>query len=268
MTDRRAEEPSFTSSEGLRRLLARINAEEPQHWYRDPEVRALFEYAIAKYRPICRKWRRDPVEAAAIAFVTLRQPGTANSRDLWAVITTAVMLRIRDEAFGERLLTAPERISKLDAGAWEAPVRAGEYEEFLFGAAADPEELSPAPTLQRIRDVSVELFGLLGWDEDTIATAIDLVLNRLTATANAASAYDFLRRDEAIPALLGIGRASWTGLLRILFDQRADGFGPARPGLIRRIAFAAPTATCAAQVAELLEDADLFTTILEARCGP
>lgn len=265
MTDRPGAGPSFASSEGLRRLLTRINAEGQHAWQRDPEVRALFEFTIAKYRPICRKWRRDPVEAASVVFVVLRSAYALTADDPWAVATKAVQLRIPELALGDKLLIAPERVGKLDAADWEAPVRAGEYEEFLFGAASEPEpDETPAPTVQRVRGVVIELFTLLGWDEGTIATAIDFVLGHLTSTANAAAAHDYLRRDEAIPALLGITRASWTALLRTLFDDQAAGPGLGRAGLIRRIAFFAPSATRAAQVAELLGDADLFAAILAA----
>lgn len=265
MADHRDPTPSFASSEGLRHLLHRINAEGRHAWERDPEVRALFEFTIAKYRPICRKWRRDPIEAAAVVFVVLQSSYALRADDPWAVATKAVQLRIPELALGDKLLIAPDKVGKVGTADWEAPVRAGDYEEFLFGAAPDPrDDEAPAPTLDRVRGVIVELFTLLGWDEAAITTAIDFVLNHLTATANATTAHDYLRRDDAIPALLGISRASWTALLRILFDERDGGTGLSAVGLIRRIAFAAPTVTRAAQVAELLNDADLFGAVLDA----
>lgn len=269
MTDGHDTAPAFASSEGLRRLLARVNAEGQQAWQRDAEIRALFEFTIAKYRPICRKWRRDPIEAASVVFVVLRSAYALTAEDPWAVATKAVQLRIPELALGDKLLIAPEKVGKLGAVDWEAPVRAGEYEEFLFGAAPDREdEATPAPTVERVRGVVIELFELLGWDGATIATAIDFVLNHLTSTASASAAHDALRRDDAIPALLGISRSSWTALLRILFDDQTGGPGLGRAGLIRRIAFFAPSATRAAQVAELLGDVDLFAAILTAGAQP
>ena len=45
------------------------------------------------------------------------------------------------DAQAERLLIAPDRARKSDITAWEAPVRAGEYEEFLFGLAPEKIEV-------------------------------------------------------------------------------------------------------------------------------
>ena len=65
--DPSAQKPAFATNEGLRQLLLRLSA-TPGAWRQDPEARALSEYVTERYARLCRKWGRDPGEAAVAAF--------------------------------------------------------------------------------------------------------------------------------------------------------------------------------------------------------
>ena len=265
VTDNSHAEPTFHTGEGLRRLLQRINEAGEQGWKTDPDVPALIEFTIRKYRPLCRTWHRDPTEAATAAFDVLRTTYALTVEDPWAVVTTAVERQIIADAQAERLLIAPDRARKSDITAWETPVRAGEYEEFLFGLAPEIDDTDPeSTTAAHIQRVLAQLFEDLGWNRWVVTFATDYVLTRILSAGDAERAHEYLRRDDSMPARLDMPVEQWRAFLRILFDGRITQNGPARRGLVRRIALFDPHGDTTEQIDELLDDGELVLAILDA----
>ena len=56
---------NYTTSAGLRALLARLHAAGPGAWARDPVAGELMQYAAQKYAALARKHSLDPWEAAS-----------------------------------------------------------------------------------------------------------------------------------------------------------------------------------------------------------
>ncbi len=265
MTDPQ-EAPAFVTGEGLRRLLARINETGRQAWRRDPEVQALAVYTVAKYERLCRKWDRDPAEAAAAAFHAMQGDYILTAAAPWAIVTIAVRNAVIAEAQAEKLLIAPDRARQKDTTGWEAPVRAGEYDDFLLGPAmpqATPD--ADSPLLARIQHLTTQFFVILGWPEPVAAAAIEYVLTRTLAVMDADRAQESLRRDDSMPALLDLPPGSWRALVRILLGGRAEPGIPARRGLVARIALQDPAASSVDHLAELLDDDELVLAVFEAR---
>ena len=265
MSTDQGRQPSFDTGEGLRLLLQRINESDRAEWNRGAEARALFEHAIRKYARLCRKWQRDPSEAAAAAFVAMQTDYILNADDPWAIITIAVRAAVIAEAQSEKLLISPDRARQHDTSDWDAPVRAGEHEEFLFGLAEDPlDDHADSPMAAHIQRLVVELFGVLGWNTYVVASAIDYAITRVLITGDADRAHEYLRRDDTMPAALDLSQAQWRAFLRIIFDSRPAATGPVRRGLLRRIALLDAGADLIEQLAELLDDDDLVLAVLDA----
>jgi len=216
-------EADFTTSEGLRRLLALLAAEGERAWQTRPVASRLLAYAQEKYLPVARAWHRDPADAAFEAFLALRSPSALTADDPWAVVTHAVELGIAAEAHAERLMTSADKARRPSMRPAYEPVRAGHYEEFFYHvltAAAPDDEPVPVKVDQVIRSSSTFLV-MTGWSPRTVETAVEYICHRLTALSTAQSALDVLRKDQAMRVRLGYSSYAWNGLLRLLIGPRS-----------------------------------------------
>lgn len=289
MDDTEGVEPSFTTSDGLRRLIQRLNTEangprpslgrtmEPEarratlaelaaRAELDRETAALFAYIVRRYAQLCRKWDRDPSDAALAAFEAMQGEYILGADDPWAIITVAVRSSVISEAQSEKLLISPDRARQGDTVDWDSPVRAGEHEEFLFGLAPDRDSAEPeSPTWAHIHRVLTKLFADFRWDRGVIDLAVTYVLNRLLASGDPGRAREHLRRDLSMPAQLDMSTARWRAFLRILFDARATANGPVRRGLLHRVALLDPNGHLDELVEELADDSELIAAMKAAR---
>jgi len=289
MADIEGAEPSFTTSDGLRRLIQRLNTEAATPRPRleramrpedrratlselaarselDRETADLFAYIVRKYAQLCRKWDRDPSDAALAAFEAMQGEYILNANDPWAIITVAVRSSVISEAQSEKLLISPDRARQGDTVDWDSPVRAGEHEEFLFGLAPDLDKTElESPTWAHIHRVLTKLFTEFRWDRGVIDLAITYVLNRLIAAGDPGRAHEHLRRDLSMPAQLDMSTARWRAFLRLLFDGRATASAPVRRGLLHRVALLDPRGDLDELVEELADDSDLIEAMKTAR---
>lgn len=266
-----APEPAFVTGEGLRVLLRRLGDANggPTSWRTDPEARRLAEYTVRKYERLCRKWQRDPAEAASAAFLAMQGNYILTAADPWAIVTVAVRATVIADRTAEVLLISTERARQKDAKLLEAPVRAGEHEEFLYNIVApgpvEPDEESSL--LDRVQHTATLLLVSLGWHDDAAATTVEYVLTRLLTALDAERALEHLRRDDTLPALLDVPTESWRAILRVLLGARGEPGLPVRRGLIARIAVQDEQLSTARRVEELLEDDELVLAIFQARPG-
>lgn len=260
--------PAFATGEGLRALLRRLGqAEAGASWRTDPEARQLAEYTVSKYARLCRKWQRDPAEAATAAFLAMQGDYILTAADPWAIVTVAVRATVIAERNADLLLISTERARQKDTGLLEAPVRAGDHEEYLYDIVA-PDPVEPdgeSGLLDRVQRTATLLLVSLGWDVETAAAGVEYVATRLLVTMNATRAYEQLRHDDTLPALLDVPTDSWRAILRILLGVRGEHGVPGRRGLFARIAILPPELSTAERVAQLLEDDDLVLAIFQAR---
>lgn len=269
VTTQQAPEPAFATGEGLRALLRRLGDEGGQGWRTDPEARRLAEYTVSKYERLCRKWQRDPAEAATAAFFAMQGDYILTAADPWAIVTVAVRATVIADRNAELLLISTDRARQKDTGLLEAPVRAGAHEEYLYDiVAADPVGAEDdSELLDRVQRTSALLLTSLGWDAETAAAGIEYVATRLLTTMSATRTYEQLRHDATLAALLDMPPDSWRALLRILLGLRGERGLPGRRGLFTRIAIQPEGLTAVERVAELLEDDELVLAIFAARAG-
>lgn len=260
--------PAFATGEGLRALLRRLGqAEDGPAWRTDPEARQLAEYTVSKYERLCRKWQRDPAEAATAAFLAMQGDYILTASDPWAIVTVAVRATVIADRNADLLLISTERARQKDTGLLEAPVRAGDHEEYLYDIVA-PDPVEPegeSGLLDRVQRTATLLLVSLGWDVEAASSGVEYVATRLLVTMNATRAYEQLRHDDTLPALLDVPADSWRAILRILLGVRGEHGVPGRRGLFARIAIQPPELSIAERVAQLLEDDDLVLAIFQAR---
>lgn len=265
-----APEPAFVTGEGLRALLRRLGqGQDGPSWRTDPEARRLAEYTVRKYERLCRKWQRDPAEAASAAFFAMQGDYILTAADPWAIVTVAVRATVIADRTAELLLISTERARQKEANLLEAPVRAGEHEEYLYDIVA-PGQVEPdaeSSLLDRVQRTANLLLVSLGWHEEAAAGVVEYVITRLLGALDADRTLEQLRRDDTIPALLDVPAESWRAILRVLLGGRGEPGLPARRGLIARIALQEEELTTAQRVAQLLEDDDLVLTVFQSRPG-
>lgn len=265
-----APEPAFVTGEGLRALLRRLGqGQGGPVWRTDPEARQLAEYTVRKYERLCRKWQRDPAEAASAAFLAMQGDYILNATDPWAIVTVAVRATVIADRTAELLLISTERARQKDSGLLEAPVRAGDHEEYLYDIVA-PGPVEPdteSSLLNRVQHSATLLMVSLGWHAETAVTVVEYVITRLLGALDAERALEQLRRDDTLPALLDVPAESWRAILRVLLGARSEPGLPSRRGLIAQIALQDEELNITARVAQLLEDDVLVLAVFQARPG-
>lgn len=214
--------PDYTTGEGLRVLLRLLEEAGPPAWRTHPLAAELMEYALEKYMPLARSWRRDPADAMAEAFLAMRSPSVARAADPWAAVTRAVELGIAAEVHAERLLTSADKARRPQFRPDDDPVRAGHYEDFFYHILTAPTPPSP-PTVRvdKVVRTATTFLVMTGWHPTTIEAAVDYICHRLTTLANTRSGLDVLRKDDAGRVRLGFTPKAWTGLLRLLLGPRS-----------------------------------------------
>ncbi|WP_453983928.1 hypothetical protein [Brevibacterium casei] len=236
----------FTTSDGLRALLHRLNAAGPGSWSHDPTAAELMAHTATKYEPLARKHGLDPWEAASAAFKVMITRATREARDPWAVITHAVRITCIFEERAQGLLCSVHQARRPHVSAFHDPERfsdrenpltdyhpafhitdphnhdTGDAETDAAGAGSDGDGQGSdraCMSAGSAAEDAIALFALLGWDPATARTGVEHVCAALTKTGTRQAAYEALRRDKHTRALLDIPRSSWTALLRALLGH-------------------------------------------------
>lgn len=95
---------------------------------------------------------------------------------------------------------------------------------FAVNPTTDNEEDFDGSERARVAAVLSEIVGLFasaGWDAVLVTDCIEHVAYRLGDLTSRPNAVEVLRRDRAIPELLGVPSTSWAALLRIVLGHPA-----------------------------------------------
>jgi len=277
----------FTTSDGLRALLHRLHAAGPGAWSHDPVAAELMAHTATRYEPLARKHGLDPWEAASAAFKVMITRAAREARDPWAVITHAVRITCIFEERAQGLLCSVHQARRPHVSVFHDPERFSDRENPLTDYhpafhITDPHDDADAETDAAGADSdgggrgsdqaymsagfaaedAIALFSLLGWDPATARAGVEHVCGALTKTGTRQAAYEALRRDKHVRALLDIPRSSWTALLRALLGNPHPAYAATSTGrgvLLRLL--------IGETLPVLLRDDDLILTISLAAPG-
>ncbi len=225
----------FRTSEGLRRLLVRLEESGPDAWRDDDEAAALMRFAIEKYGALSRKHGLEPEDAAVAAFEVMRTRAARSALDPWAVVTRAVQVTLIAEERANGLLCSTGRARRLSTTDDHDAERFSDRETPLyeyhpaFQVTSEHDRVDPAPaaadgdsdptSAYEAVDLAVDLFVALGWPRDTARTALDYVCARLVEAGSRTNAHEVLRRDHHARALLDLDRRVWAAMLRVVLGS-------------------------------------------------
>jgi hypothetical protein len=244
----KAQAPTYTTPEGLRVLLLRLHIDGPNAWRTDPDATTLLEHCAAKYGALARRYRQEPLDAAAAAFEVLRAPATVEAMDPWAVVTHAVRLTLQANERADALLCSTDHARRVMADGDHDVVRFAERAEHSWIGELTPlgtARHSPGHGIPGLAGAispfevrlcvsnAVELLASLGWPRPVAHLGIEYMCRRLETAGSVERAFEYLRRDLVPPVLLDVPHRTWVTLCRVLLGPD-DGPGPAR-GVLRRL---------------------------------
>jgi hypothetical protein len=242
--------PDFTTAEGLRQVIADLDAHNA--WATSPVAAELMIYATAKYAPVAKAWHRDPADAAYEAFIAMRMPTTLRAKDPWAVVTRAVALSIAAATQADRDMTSQDKARRPSKRPLEEPVRAGHYEEFFYDVHPHVAPLggSSSDGVDRVIRAACVFLVLTGWPARPVEQAVEYIAHRITGLSSRQSAIEIVSADLHIAIRLGYRPDTWAELVRLVVGAGTPRREPARYGLLARVLLGD-------DVAELLRDEDL-----------
>lgn len=222
----------FTTPEGLRHVIAELSAHAA--WSTSPVAAELMVYATTKYAPVAKAWHRDPADAAYEAFAAMISPSTLRAQDAWAVVTRSVALSIAAETLAERFLTSQDKARRPKHRPDGDPVRAGDYEDYLYDIHPHAHSTGAEDGVDRIvRTVSVFLV-ITGWAPRAVEQAVDYIAYRITGLQSRESAAETVTADLHIATRLGYDPDSWRGLVKLTVGRRPRN-GEREMGLFARV---------------------------------
>jgi hypothetical protein len=222
-TTQRNAHKAFRDSEGLRRLLARLQADGGLSWRTDPEASDLMQYAAKRYAALAHRHGLDPWEAAAAAYDAMRTPSALRADDPWAIVTRAVQRTCIAEERAQGLLCSVHqaRRSKFslhhDAQRFsdrERPL--AEYHPAFRTTSDEPHADASPPEVELAVEDAIMLFTLLGWPSDRARECVEYICGRLADAHSRPSAFEVLRRDYPARALFDVSQQAWMSMLRSL----------------------------------------------------
>jgi hypothetical protein len=223
---------SFTTAEGLRELLTRLDAAGRDAWSSDPEAERLMTFTIEKYRALARKHQCEPEDSAAAAFEAMRTPSVHNAHDPWAVVTRAVQVTLIAEERANGLLCSPAQARRTHISCHHDARRFGDSEADLLefhpalrvndAIADEPAPSGDLPTgAFEAVELAIALFVALGWPLNTATCALDYIAARLIECGSRATTHAMLRRDHSARALLDLDRRAWASVLRLTLGTQS-----------------------------------------------
>lgn len=256
---------TFRDSEGLRTLLARLQADGGVSWRTDPEASELMQYAAKRYAALARKHHLDPWEAAAAAYDAMRAPSTLRADDPWAIVTRAVQVTCIAEERAQGLLCSVHQARRPRVSGYHDAERFSDREHalpdyhpaFSTNAVDAQAETPPLDDVQSAVEDAILLFTLLGWPADRAREGVEYICGRLADAPSRASAYETLRRDYAARALLDVPQRAWMAMLRALlgYSSPLQAHTAAGRGILLRLLIGEP-------LRSLLRDDDLVSDIV------
>ena len=256
---------TFRDSEGLRRLLARLQADGGASWRTDPEASELMQFAAKRYAGLARKHHLDPWEAAAAAYDAMRAPSTLRADDPWAIVTRAVQVTCIAEERAQGLLCSVHQARRPRVSSFHDAERFSDREHalpdyhpaFSTNPVDDQTDTPPLDEVQSAVEDAILLFTLLDWPSDRARDGVEYICGRLADAPSRASAYETLRRDYAARALLDVPQQAWMAMIRALLGcgNPLQAHTAAGRGILLRLLIGEP-------LRALLRDDDLVSDIV------
>lgn len=265
---------NYTTSAGLRALLARLHAAGPGAWARDPVAGELMQYAAQKYAALARKHSLDPWEAASAAFDVMRTRSAREAIDPWGVVTHAVRITCIAEERAAGLLCSVHQARRPTFSRFHDAERISDRENPLTDYRPEFQVTDPYPTdpvtlhyggeatiraytsaTSAVED-AIALFAMLGWPPDTARAAVEHVSSELARIGSRKSAFEALRRDKYSRALLDLSAWSWLSVIKTLLGHPNPAYAATSQGkgLLLRLVIGE-------NLSMLLLDDDLVLTI-------
>jgi hypothetical protein len=226
---------SFVTSEGLRDLLCRLHSGAAD-WHAGHEAADLMTYAMDKYGALARKHGLDPADAATAAFEVMRTRAARDATDPWAVVTRAVQLTLTYQARADGMLCSTARARRTEYAQFhdverfsdrETPIHAY-HPAFRIDPVMEIDEPESSDSGEPTNafdavDRAIEVFIALGWPAEIARTGIEYICSHLMRTGSRTTAFEYLRRDHYVQALLDVDQRSWLSMLRAaLGNQHPD----------------------------------------------
>ncbi|AYY12996.1 hypothetical protein EF847_10070 [Actinobacteria bacterium YIM 96077] len=251
--DGAATEEFLASSEGLRTVLTVLDQLGPDGWHTLPVAKVLLELAQKRFAPVAQAWHRPPEDATYAAFLAMRGRSARTARDPWGVVTRAVELAMQAETYGERLLISPERARRPVHRPAEAPMRAGEHEEFLYDIVATEGSVAGRSDdgVERLIATCAAFLVVAGWPHARARRVVEYVSMRAADMGSRESALDALRRDNVTRLHLGLSHSAWNTLVGLLIGAKPRVGSTATLGVFARVLLGD-------QLGDLLRDTDLL----------
>jgi hypothetical protein len=226
-THRGSDSRGFYDSEGLRRVLARLQAAGGLSWRTDPEASELMQYAAKRYAALAHRHGLDPWEAAAAAYDAMRAPSALRADDPWAIVTRAVQVTCIAEERAQGLLCSVHQARRRKISSYHDAERFSDRDhplpEYHRAFRTDPVEpqndVSPLPEVEPAIEDAIMLFTLLGWPSDRARSCVEYICSRLADSSSRPSAFESLRRDYSARAHLDIPQPAWMSMLRALLGN-------------------------------------------------
>lgn len=221
----------FDDSEHLRKVLVTLHDAGADTWRTNPVANELMAHVIDRFARLARKYGLEPEDGGPAAWEAIRQPSICTADDPWATITKAVETTMAATACADDALCSVEtaRNGGLD-GCWaerfgdrETPIWE-HHPSFVVTDPHDEADDDGKPTIFDQAAAIAPLFTDCGWPTTT-ADAIEAIMHRLANAGSRQRAYESMRRDFQLPALTGLRRTQFNGLLRLLLGNPADGYG-------------------------------------------
>jgi hypothetical protein len=265
---------TFTTTEGLRALLTRLDAASRDAWTADPEAEQLMAFTIEKYRALARKHQCEAEDSAAAAFEAMRTSSVRNAHDPWAVVTRAVQVTLIAEERANGLLCSPAQARRTHISCHHDARRFSDSEADLLefhpalriddAISDEPTPTGDLPTgAFEAVELAIALFVALGWPLGTATCALDYIAARLIECGSRATTHAMLRRDHSARALLDLDRRGWASLLRLTLGTQSPGLRStaAGHGVLLQLLIGD-------SIADLLADDDLVLEISQTAPHP
>lgn len=258
---------AFEDSAGLRALLTRLHATGDGAWRHDSEAAELMRFCSRRYAALAAKYGLGADDAAVAAFEAMRNPSARLAADPWAVVTTAVRITLIAEHRAQGLLTSTHRARRAQYNRFHDPERFSDRDTDVAAWHPNLQTPDPADAIphddedygavgRAVEDAGVFL-TLLGWDAATAHRAVDYLAARLATAGDRTRAYNALRRDPTVCALLDLPQLAWVGLIRVVIGHPDSDHIARRAGLLARLLTGEDLRT-------LLQDDDLVRATVTA----
>ncbi len=212
----------FSNSEGLRTVLNLLHTIGPDSWRVLPIARDLMIFTAHRFRPVALSWGRDQWEAASAAFLAMRENSVRSAEDPWAAITRAVQRAMIAEAEGERSLLSTDKARRPEKRPDAKPIRAGEYEEFIFDVLAPALDGTTEAVPDLVVQIPASMLIAVGWSVPEALSVVEYVCHRIADLGSHASAIDTLRRDHSMRVRCDLTTKQWGHLIGFLVGNRRN----------------------------------------------